>query len=46
MMFKFIKVFGDALLLVKCPLQAAEVFEMMRAIAEEMKDIDMMCEAY
>lgn len=46
LMYRFMKVFGDALLLAKCPLQAAEVFEMMRAVAEEMKDTDMMIEAY
>lgn len=46
LMFRLLRIFGDILMLVKCHKQACEVFEMMRCMANEMKETDMLYEAY
>ena len=46
LLFRLVQIFGDILLLVRCPVQAAEVFEVLRAIAEDTHEVSLICEAY
>ena len=46
LLYHQVSLFGDILLLVKCPEQAAEVFELLRSIAEESNERQWICEAY
>lgn len=46
LLFRLIQIFGDILLHVRCPSQAAEVYDVLRCIAEDTHDVQLTCEAY